>query len=328
MRTIAFIPAALLAASFTVGASALADSPAAISTASAAAVDIGALNPAFQLSPDQYARRVSEGDRAAAKHQSEQSLTKDYVQHVREATGQSAALCFADIYAGSLHGFNVLTTAYEKAAQGQLIAVPDTVQQHGTFYRTANFTVVLSSIARATAKNYRGGKAAPASKAASADDVTATGFTLTDDTGAILHPLSIAPAEVTSGKVTVKYSEFATQSTDGVLDGAFPIQPDSASFHAPAPESPLGVDGNGEPPNGGRADVDYGAEGEFPQVAAAEFDKFVKVPYYTSRYSVEFPLFDDKGQPLITDKAKSLTLHFVTLSGEQTVTYNLTKSPR
>lgn len=49
-------------------------------------------------------------------------------------------------------------------------------------------------------------------------------------------------------------------------------------------------------------------------------------PYFQSDYTVRFPLFDEKGKPLITKDHKKMTLRIITPNGEMSVDYDL--SPR
>lgn len=279
-------------------------SPAGANSNSASAptpqLDFSNLNDAFYLSPDDIDKAIRRGQDYAKNGKnfmdlsSAESVMPTGVKGEKGRSHESRVTCL------SLDGLGIQALVYTDVNNYQTVDLhlPPTYKTSGVHYKFVVFHVVLIS-----ASSWRPGLFAPVTRNASADDVNITRFALTDDQGNVLGATAVDPSKSGGGSVTI----------GGVTPETTHVQGNTNGFS------------NGSAWDN-QGDTAYGT-GTYNSSTSYSITTYhqwtAQEPYYYAVYDVEFPLFDDKGEPLVPKTTKSLILHMVKPNGEEDATFDL-----
>jgi hypothetical protein len=258
------------------------------------------LNSAFKIPPDVCQKLIDEGVKGYQAHKQLGDLVGFIRQNPVGVIGEKGKSHQSYVYFTSYNGAELITASYQSAANFVPLDVPD-YKTNGLYFHEAQFNITLCSTPKVGTNIWTG--AASVTRTASPDDVAVTKFVLTDDSGAVIFPVGSSSQGVSTGDMQF--------SGTAVIPHA-----DTQRTNSTATVNAYGSDGSSATASG------YGTS-----TTTTLYNQYipwsVSHPYYEANYSVTFPLFDANGNPLVTDAAKSVTLHMITPNGEMDTTYNL-----
>jgi hypothetical protein len=229
---------------------------------------------------------TEKGKKEFEDHKSLQDVFGPYQKHPVGVIGEKGTSHQSTVVFNADRGIEEIVRSYQASANYKPFDLPADLRANGSFLKTINFFIDLESTPRMRGNRVRG-DAAP-------DDVNVTNAVVTDDQGETIFPLSNKPLTSNSGEINYSGVDVVPQTV---------TQRSTASATG----------------SGGYASATGFSTVTYNSLIPWSEDH----PYYEASYVVVFPLFDDKGEPLIRDNAKKITLHIIRPVGEQQVEYDL-----
>jgi len=256
--------------------------------------DEAALNSAFKLTPEQVKIIVSRAEVAAKQGKKLDDLVKPYRHNPEWTRGKKGKAHESYVWAMSFEGFPITCDAFKSASLYETNKLIENLKTTGASASGLNFSAVLSSMPRIARFAWE------SNKNADENEIRVVKFVLSDDHE---HNLNADISTIRS-----------SQSTgDVTFTGVAPqVSKSSGSTNAT---------GSVVTPDGQTTSVTARANTSFTRTDYIPWS--VQRPFYTAKYFVRFPMYDEQGHPFVTEDVKEITLHIITQAGELTTSYKI-----
>jgi hypothetical protein len=280
--------------------------------------DAANLHPAFTITPDQFKEWTKLGQEMARKGRKEEDVWSKFAKTPGWSRGKRGR-ANGKVWSLQFDGGDIVYQSYRSERLYEKSSLPGYLATQGGFSKELQFQVALvsqpkigrddtSSILAALAGAVNPTNAAkyaaqvPERVLAEADatEVRAVKFVLSDDKGN--NYAAEAEGQESAGTMT--------------FSGVNPTQKTTeVNTNATASANAVGTGGYAT------ATANVYARSVYTQTEYVPYTS--DHPYYQARYTVRFPLFDEKGHTRITADVKELTLRIITEKGEMNVIYKL-----